>query len=282
MLELYTFPFTALERALPGRTLPKCLLQASPRSQIRILWPHGIHNGSGWTEPQRGTWCHLPAPAGPSQSTGHSLCPDGSGISSVKEISNLSGQSVQAVFPPAQVELGSVPARSPGAIAGPPEQSLGPARSPPCTQGHPGLRAPLEAEQPQLSQPFQPKSSPQHPLRVSLTLRIPGLDTRVAGCGLEPAAQSSAAGGRCRRCRKGRWSAECIDRGRPSVHRCSAPWAAPAQPCPSPAISHRDGKGRDASAKGRKRRGKEGTRRGHGGCRELPRHGQPREGAASR
>lgn len=72
---------------------------------------------------------------------------------------------------------------------------------------------------------------------------------------------SSAAGGRCRRCRKGRWSAEGIDRGRPSVHRCSAPWAAPAQPCPSPAISHRDGKGREGtrSGKGKESRGKDAT-----------------------
>lgn len=60
-----------------------------------------------------------------------------------------------------------------------------------------------------------------------------------------------AEGGRCRRCRKGRWSAERIDRRRPSAHRCSAPWAAPAQPCPSPAISHRDGKGRDAEREGK-------------------------------
>ncbi|XP_039563811.1 GTPase KRas isoform X1 [Passer montanus] len=89
---------------------------------------------------------------------GTQLCPDDSGIPPVKEIPSLSGQSVEVVPPPVQVNLlGSVSLPVPlvPSLERRPRWSLGPAQSPPCREGHPGLRAPLEAGQPQLPQPFR-------------------------------------------------------------------------------------------------------------------------------
>lgn len=64
-------------------------------------------------------------------------------------------------------------------------------------------------------------------------------------------------------------------RSRPSIRASvlgSLGSARPALPVPRHFAPGREGKGRGA---GRERRGKEGTRRRHGGCRELPRHSQP-------
>lgn len=44
-----------------------------------------------------GIWSKLPAPAGLSQSTGHRICPDCSGVPPLRQLHTLSGQSVRVL-----------------------------------------------------------------------------------------------------------------------------------------------------------------------------------------
>uniref|UniRef100_A0A8C0VE11 Protocadherin-15 n=1 Tax=Cyanistes caeruleus TaxID=156563 RepID=A0A8C0VE11_CYACU len=81
---------------------------------------------------------------------GTALCAHSCATAPGRRAHSLCGQCVQGwavareeVVPPGQGELlPSGPARGSGAIAGPPEQRLGPAGSPPCSQGQPAAPAP--------------------------------------------------------------------------------------------------------------------------------------------
>ena len=127
---------------------------------------------------------------GPSQSTGTGVWPAGSGISPGTRLPSLSGLCSglplprTEVVPPVQGQLlGSVPARGSGAIAGSGAEP-GPCSAPPCTQGQPGLRAPLQPEQPQLPQPFLGRdlSSLWPPLGAAVPAEDAELEAALQSC----------------------------------------------------------------------------------------------------
>ncbi|CAN8212616.1 unnamed protein product [Coccothraustes coccothraustes] len=206
---------------------------------------------------------------------GTGLCPDGSGIPPMKEIPSLSGQSVEVDFPPAQVEppgLSPCPflwchCRAPGA-------EPGPCSEPSLQTGTPRAEGPSRGWTAPAPSAFPvPKPPPQPPLQllpVSLTLRIPGLDTGVAGCGLEPAVPLGSGravpalpqGALERRAHRSRRSIRASVLG-------SLGSARPALPVPRHFAPGREGKGRDPEreGKGEQRKGRDASTAGAGSSR---------------